>query len=106
MLLWALECYEDVEEPVIVAGPEVSIKELAGVVARQVRFVGKIAWGGGVDGALRRTADTTKLRSMCGEKAGQQTSFEEAIAMTVQWFDQQQQQQQGRVEGEDEEEEE
>ena len=107
VLLWALECYEDVEEPVIVAGPEVSIKELAGVVARQVRFVGKIAWGGGVDGALRRTADTTKLRSMCGEKAGQQTSFEEAIAMTVQWFDQQQQQQQqGRVEGEDEEEEE
>jgi len=85
VLLWALASYDDATEPVNVAGPEVSVRELAETIAAVVGFTGEIEWSGDMDGALRRTADTSKLARMHdGELTW--TPLKEAIEQTAQWF--------------------
>jgi GDP-L-fucose synthase len=85
VLLWALASYTDAAEPVNVAGPEVSIKEMAELIAQAVGFDGQIAWSGEMDGALRRTADMTKLvRAYGGEPDW--TPLKQALKETVDWF--------------------
>ena len=85
VLVWALVCYEDVKEPVNVAGPEVSVKELAETIASVVGFEGKIEWSGDMDGALRRTADITKLVKLYGSEPAW-TPLRSAIERTVCWY--------------------
>ena len=85
ILLWALVKYEDADEPVNVAGPEISVKELAETVASVVGFQGQIEWLGDMDGALRRTAATTKLNGLYGSEPTC-TPLRQAIEQTVQWY--------------------
>lgn len=85
LLVWAMACYEDDKEPVNIAGPEISIKELTEVIASVVGFNGKIEWSGDMDGALRRTAETKKLVSLYGSEPAW-TPLNQAIQQTVQWY--------------------
>jgi len=85
ILLWALACYEDTEEPVNVAGPEISVRELAETIASVVDFKGQFEWSGAMDGALRRTVDTSKLVKAYGSQPSW-TPLHAAIEKTVTWF--------------------
>ena len=85
LLVWALACYDDTKEPVNVAGPEISVKELAETIASVVGFEGALEWSGDMDGALRRTADTTKFVGLYGSEP-QWTPLRAAIEQTVRWY--------------------
>jgi GDP-L-fucose synthase len=89
VLLWALDNFDD-DAPLIVAGDEVAVSELA--------LMACAAAGGGVelefdmscpDGPLRRTADTSRLRALV--PGLHMTPLEEAIQRTYSWYAQQQQ---------------
>ncbi len=76
----------DKPEPVnIGAGFEISIKDLAGVIARLTGLTGKIAWDASKpDGQPRRMLDTTRAFSEFGFKA--RTRFEEGLKNTIEWY--------------------
>jgi GDP-L-fucose synthase len=82
--LWALGNYDEFD-PLIVAGEEVSVRRTAELVCEATGYRGGLAFDeGAVDGPLRRTADTTRYRSLCpGNK-----DFEllEGIKRTVAWY--------------------
>jgi GDP-L-fucose synthase len=76
----------DKPEPVnIGAGFEISIKNLAGVIARLTGFTGKIVWDASKpDGQPRRMLDTTRAFAEFGFKA--RTNFEEGLKRTIDWY--------------------
>ena len=75
----------DKPEPVnIGAGFEISIKDLAGVIARLTGFGGKINWDiSKPDGQPRRMLDTSRAAEF-GFKA--KTNFEEGLKKTIEWY--------------------
>ncbi|HCC48850.1 MAG TPA: GDP-fucose synthetase [Elusimicrobia bacterium] len=76
----------DKPEPVnIGAGFEISIKDLAGVIARLTGFAGRILWDTSKpDGQPRRMLDTTRASEQFGFKA--KTNFEEGLKQTIEWY--------------------
>lgn len=74
-------------EPVnIGAGFEISIKDLAHLIAKLTGFKGKIIWDRSKpDGQPRRCLDTSRAKAEFGFTA--QTSFEEGLAGTVAWYE-------------------
>ena len=84
ILLWALDNL-DQNDPLIVAGPEVSIAEIATVVCDVCGFQGKPSFDvAGPDGPLKRTADTSVFDSLCPEF--KMVSLKEGIEKTVTWY--------------------
>jgi GDP-L-fucose synthase len=79
----------DKPEPVnIGAGFEITIKDLAGVIARLTGFSGKINWDTSKpDGQPRRMLDTSRAAEF-GFKA--KTHFEEGLKKTIEWYRQNQ----------------
>ncbi|MFY9264187.1 MAG: GDP-L-fucose synthase [Solirubrobacterales bacterium] len=75
-----------VAEPVnIGAGFEITIRELAGLIARTAGFGGEIRWDTGKPGGQpRRSLDTSRAAKLFGFEAA--VPFEEGIARTVEWF--------------------
>ncbi len=75
----------DKPEPVnLGAGFEITIKDLAGVIARHTGFSGKINWDTSKpDGQPRRMLDTSRAAEF-GFKA--KTHFEEGLKKTVDWY--------------------
>jgi GDP-L-fucose synthase len=75
----------DKPEPVnLGAGFEITIKDLAGVIARLTGFTGKIVWDTSKpDGQPRRMLDTTRAAEF-GFKA--KTHFEEGLKKTIDWY--------------------
>lgn len=75
----------DKPEPVnIGAGFEITIKDLAGVIARLTGFTGKIVWDASKpDGQPRRMLDTSRAAAEFGFKA--KTNFEEGLKKTIEW---------------------
>lgn len=75
----------DKPEPVnIGAGFEITIKDLAGVIARLTGFSGKVLWDTAKpDGQPRRMLDTTRAAEF-GFKA--KTHFEEGLKKTIEWY--------------------
>jgi GDP-L-fucose synthase len=75
----------DKPEPVnIGAGFEITIKDLAGVIARLTGFSGKVLWDTAKpDGQPRRMLDTTRAAEF-GFKA--KTHFEEGLKKTIDWY--------------------
>ena len=64
VILWALDSYSD-DAPLNVAGPEISIKELAEKVASMVGCKGEVAYDLSYsDGPLKRTVSIEKLKSL------------------------------------------
>ena len=67
------------------AGFEISIKDLAGVIARLTGFGGKINWDPSKpDGQPRRMLDTSRAQAEFGFKA--KTHFEEGLKKTIEWY--------------------
>jgi GDP-L-fucose synthase len=76
----------DAPEPVNVgAGFEISIRELAGRIARATGFTGAFRWDTSrPDGQPRRRLDTSRARAAFDFTA--RTSLEEGLARTVAWY--------------------
>jgi len=81
----ATECYNG-EEPInLGCGCEISIKELAQIIARQTEFSGSIVWDSSKpDGQPSRCLNTEKAKKLFGFRA--ETSLEEGLRRTVEWF--------------------
>ena len=77
--------YEKPEPVNIGAGFEISIKDLAGGIARLTGFSGKINWDSSKpDGQPRRMLDTSRAFAEFGFKA--KTNFEEGLKKTIEWY--------------------
>jgi GDP-L-fucose synthase len=85
LTLWALENYRE-EKPIIFSsGIERSIKELVEIVAKKMKFTGKIVWDSTKpDGQFRKPSDTAKLRRLLPDF--QFTPLDEGIEKSVAWF--------------------
>lgn len=89
ILLWALDHFSPApcsrSVPLVVAGPEHSIQEIAQMVCKATGFQGSLAFDThAVDGPLRRTADTTVFESLCPGFAF--TPLAESIGLAVDWY--------------------
>ena len=67
------------------AGFEISIFDLATLIARLTGFTGTIAWDASKpDGQPRRSLDTSRAERAFGFRA--HTSFEEGLRKTIDWY--------------------
>ena len=86
-IILATEKYNKPEPVNIGSGKEVSIKELADLIANLTGFNGKIIWDTSKpDGQPRRCLNVSKAEKEFGFKA--LTSLEEGLKKTIQWYKQ------------------
>jgi len=84
-ILLATEKYNKSEPVNLGAGFEISIKDLAELIAKLTDFKGKIIWDTTKpDGQPRRCLDTSKAEKEFGFKA--KTPFKEGLKKTIEWF--------------------
>lgn len=76
----------DQEAPVnLGSGQEISIKDLAELIAQLVGYTGKISWDTTKpDGQLRRLFDSSRAKQEFGFAA--QVSFKQGLEQTIQWY--------------------
>jgi GDP-L-fucose synthase len=85
-ILLATEEYDDSEPINLGSGQEISILDLAGLIARLTGFDGELVWDSSKpDGQPRRCLDTTRARERLGFTA--RTSLEEGLAKTITWYE-------------------
>ena len=81
----ASEKYDSEEHLNVGTGKDLSIKELATLVAKKAGFAGEIEWDASKpDGTPRKVLDITRLRALGWEP---KISLEAGIAETIQWFE-------------------
>lgn len=84
-ILLAAEHYNASDPINLGSGNEISIKNLAELIARLSGFDGKLVWDTTKpNGQPRRALDTQKAQALFGFKA--QTSFEEGLRRTIEWY--------------------
>jgi GDP-L-fucose synthase len=84
-LVLAAERYDGPDPVNLGAGKEISIRELAELVADVVGFRGKITWDTSMpNGQPRRSVDATRARELFGFEA--QTPLREGLERTVMWY--------------------
>jgi GDP-L-fucose synthase len=84
-LVLAAERYDGSDPVNLGAGKEISIRELAELVADVVGFGGKITWDTSMpNGQPRRSVDATRARELFGFEA--RTSLREGLERTVAWY--------------------
>jgi GDP-L-fucose synthase len=84
-VLLASEKYDSEEHVNVGTGKDLSIKELANLVAKKAGFAGEIEWDASKpDGTPRKVLDVTRLRALGWEP---RISLEAGIAETIQWFE-------------------
>lgn len=84
-ILLAAQYYNKLDPVNLGVGFEISIKDLAELIARLTGFKGKIIWDTTKpDGQPRRCLDTKKAEEEFGFKA--KTSFEEGLKKTIEWY--------------------
>ncbi len=84
-IILATEHYDNPDPVNIGAGFELSIKELAELIAKLTDFHGRIVWDASKpDGQPRRMLDTLRAKKMFGFKA--KTSFEHGLKKTIDWY--------------------
>lgn len=84
ILLWTLENYDGVD-PLIVAGEEISVKQLAEIVAQETGLKTGIAFNpSSPDGPMKRTADTSEFQNRNPDFKF--TPLTEGIRETVSWY--------------------
>jgi GDP-L-fucose synthase len=67
------------------AGFEISIKDLAELIARLTGFTGRLVWNTSQpDGQPRRSLDTARAAELFGFRA--KTQFEQGLAATIAWY--------------------
>ena len=83
--LLAAEHYDGAEPVNLGAGKEISIRELAELVADVTGFDGKIVWDTSMpNGQPRRSVDATRARELFGFEA--RTPLREGLERTVAWY--------------------
>ena len=81
----ASEKYDSEEHLNVGTGKDLSIKELASLVAKKAGFAGQIEWDASKpDGTPRKVLDVTRLRALGWEP---RISLEAGIVETIQWFE-------------------
>jgi GDP-L-fucose synthase len=81
----ASESYDGAEAVNLGAGFEISIRDLANLIARIMGFTGQIRWDPNLpDGQPRRCLDTARAERLFGFRA--QTSFEDGLRRTIEWY--------------------
>ncbi|HLM55477.1 MAG TPA: GDP-L-fucose synthase [Pyrinomonadaceae bacterium] len=81
----AAERYDGRDPVNLGAGGEVSIRELAGLIAAETGFRGQLVWDHSrPDGQPRRAVDSTRARELFGFRA--RTEFAEGLRRTVEWY--------------------
>jgi GDP-L-fucose synthase len=84
-ILTATEFYNGIEPVNIGSGQEISIKDLAEMIAHLTGFNGKIVWDTTKpNGQPRRALDTSRATDYFGWKA--RTPFEEGLHQTIAWY--------------------
>ena len=84
-LVLAAERYDGPEPVNLGAGKEISIRELAELVADVVGFQGKIVWDASMpNGQPRRSVDASRARELFGFEA--RTTLREGLERTVAWY--------------------
>jgi GDP-L-fucose synthase len=84
-LVLAAERYDEPEPVNLATGEEISIRELAGLVAELTRFEGEIVWDTSMpNGQPRRALDTSRAEELFGFRA--RTSLREGLERTVAWY--------------------
>jgi GDP-L-fucose synthase len=82
----ALERYDRREPVNLGTGVEISIRDLAGMVARAVGFDGRIVWDATrPDGQRRRRVDISRAKELFGFEA--EVALDAGIRETVRWFE-------------------
>jgi GDP-L-fucose synthase len=85
-IVLAAERYSGADPVNIGAGREISIRALAGLIARFTGYRGDFLWDASKpDGQPRRSVDVTRARELFGFSAA--TSFEEGLRETVDWYE-------------------
>jgi GDP-L-fucose synthase len=81
----AAERYDGPAPVNIGAGFEITIRDLADLIAKLMDYKGEIAWDTSMpDGQPRRMLDVSKAEKLFGFKA--ETTFEEGLRKTIDWF--------------------
>lgn len=84
-ILLAIEKYNKSDPVNLGTNLEISIKDLAGLIARLVGFKGKIKWDTSKpDGQPRRKLDTSRAEREFGFKA--KMDFEDGLKKTIEWY--------------------
>ncbi len=84
-ILLASERYNGAEPVNLGSGNEISIKDLAELIARLTGFAGKLTWDTSKpNGQPRRGLDVSRAETLFGFRAG--TSFEEGLHRTIDWY--------------------
>jgi GDP-L-fucose synthase len=84
-LLLAAERYDGAAPVNLGSGREITIRELAELIAAETGFEGDIEWDAGKpDGQPRRCLDTSKAREQFGFVA--RTGFKEGLRKTIDWY--------------------
>lgn len=86
-ILLAAEHYNDSQPVNLGSGMEVSIKDLAEMIARLTGFTGKLVWDTTKpNGQPRRSLDTSRAEQIFGFRA--QMPFEDGLRRTIEWYQQ------------------
>jgi len=81
----AMEKLTDSEPVNLGAGREISIRDLAGMIAERAGFRGRLVWDPSKpDGQPRRCLDTSRAERLLGWKA--ETPFEDGLTRTIAWY--------------------
>jgi GDP-L-fucose synthase len=81
----AAEGYDGAEPVNLGAGFEITIRDLAAMIARLTGFTGEIRWDpASPDGQPRRSLDTSRAERLFGFRAV--TPFEEGLKATIAWY--------------------
>ena len=84
-IVMAAERYDGAEPVNIGTGREISIRDLAALIARLVGYRGEIRWDSSKpNGQPRRCLDTRRAAERFGFRA--RTSFEEGLERTIDWY--------------------
>ena len=84
-IVLAAERYEGIEPVNLGSGMEISIQDLAHLIARLTGFTGEIVWDTSQpNGQPRRCLETSRAERLFGFKA--QTPFEEGLRRTIAWY--------------------
>ncbi len=84
-ILMATERYNAADPVNLGSGIEIGIRQLASLIARLTGYEGKIVWDSNrPDGQPRRSLDTSRAMELFGFRA--QTSLEDGLRETIQWF--------------------
>ena len=84
-ILLATEKYNGPDPVNLGSGNEISIKDLAEMVARLTNFTGELVWDTSKpNGQPRRGLDVSRAETLFGFRAG--TPFEEGLRRTIEWY--------------------